>query len=367
MNVESKGEAWYVNPVNHQRYSLGRPDDAFRVMRQLGLGISEIDFQKIAQAGMPIAGDLSIARRLSGRIIIETEKNGEAWYVNPLDLKKYYLGRPSDAFQIMRKLGLGITRTNLAKIHKFGSKDAINSYSSYEYKTIKTKSGDFLADVITIDLANPDLKIITDTANDFNCKSGCRARSLIDYVNENDAFAGINGSYFDTSWDKKNYYFFPVYNSNKKIFINEDQLKWWTTGPVMAFDTNNKFYYFKDSREFKGVADFESKFGVKLQAAIGNKPRLTENGLNQLIDWEVDLKQRTVKTSRNAIGYKNNKIYLIVAYKATVPDLANVSEALGMEYALNLDGGYSTAMFYNDELVSGPGRDIPNVILFANK
>ncbi|KKQ60756.1 MAG: Copper amine oxidase domain protein [Parcubacteria group bacterium GW2011_GWE2_38_18] len=367
LNVESKGEAWYVNSLNNQRYSLGRPDEAFRVMRQLGLGISEVDFQKIAQAGMPVTGDLKIAKRLSGRIIIETEKNGEAWYINPVDLKKYYLGRPSDAFQVMRKLGLGITRANLARVHKYGSTDAINYYSSYEYKTIKTKSGDFLADIITIDLANPNLKIITDTANDYNCKSGCKAKPLMNYINENDAFAGINGSYFDTSWDKKNYYFFPVYNSNKKIFINEDQLKWWTTGPIMAFDTDNKFYYFKDSREFKSVADFENKYGVKLQAAIGNKPRLTENGQNYLIDWEVDEKQKTVKTTRNAIGYKNNKIYLIVAYKATVPDLANVSEALGMEFALNLDGGYSTAMFYNDELVSGPGRDIPNVILFANK
>lgn len=44
LQVENKGEAWYVNPEDGLRYFLGRPADAFRVMRDLGLGISEDDF-----------------------------------------------------------------------------------------------------------------------------------------------------------------------------------------------------------------------------------------------------------------------------------------------------------------------------------
>ena len=38
-----------------------------------------------------------------------------------------------------------------------------------------------------------------------------------------------------------------------------------------------------------------------------------------------------------------------------------------MEYAVNLDGGYSSALWYNDEYMVGPGRNIPNAIIFANK
>jgi len=37
-----------------------------------------------------------------------------------------------------------------------------------------------------------------------------------------------------------------------------------------------------------------------------------------------------------------------------------------MDYALNLDGGSSAALFYNDEYMEGPGRDIPNVLMFAH-
>ena len=220
---------------------------------------------------------------------------------------------------------------------------------------------------MTIDLADPNLKIITDTASDGDCLGPCPARELMDYVLDNNGFAAINGTYFETGAARRNYYFFPVYNSWLGVMINEAQLKWWTTGPLMVFDENNKFYYFPDSRDFGSVAKFESKYGVKIQAAIGNKPRLIENYLNWLIDWEVDESQMTGKYIRTAIGYKDNKIYLVVVNKATVPDLAIIMQTLGMEYALNLDGGYSTALYYNDEYMIGPGRNIPNAIIFAKK
>jgi len=368
LNVEANGEAWYIRPLDKRRYYLGRPADAFEVMRELGLGIKGADIQKLAQAGMPVDGDLDLARELAGRIVLEVEANGEAWYINPKDLKRYYLGRPADAFDIMRQLGLGITRENLARIHKPGLEESIDKYSRYEHTSIRTKKGDvFSVDLVEIDLNDPDLEIITDTAQSRDCERNCQARPLGDYVFENQAFAGMNGSYFDTSAGKQNYYFFPVYNSEAEVFINEDQLKYWTTGPLMAFDKDNKFYYFKDSREFESVKHFEEVFDTDLQAAIGCKPRIIEQGLNYLIDWEVDDKQRYIRARRNAIGYKDDTLYLLSVRNATIEGLADVLKALKVEYALNMDGGSSSALFYNDEYMVGPARDIPNAILFRRK
>lgn len=374
LSVEEQGEAWYVNPLDLRRYYLGRPADAFRVMRNLGLGINESQFQEIAQAGMPVEGNLDLAKRLSGRIILQVEKNGEAWYVNPLDLKKYYLGRPEDAFQVMRNLGLGITRQNLAQIHKPGLSESINQYSNYEYRTVTTERGDFKVDVLRIDLKNPSLRILSLAADSQVCTDGvCRAQSLGDYVFANQGFAGVNGSYFCSSagCGRANYYFFPVYDSLSQTMVNADQLKYWTTGPIMAFDTDNKFYYFKDSREFKSVADFEKNYGVKLQAALGNQPRLVENKMNVLIDWDLDKGQKTGKYWRNALGYKEDsfnpgkgELYIVIARQATVDDLAVIMKAMGMDYALNLDGGSSSALIYNGEYMVGPGRNVPNALVF---
>ena len=107
LQVEKNGEGWYVSPGDSKKYYLGRPADAFSIMRELGLGISEINYNSYNGYA---------PSNLSGKILLRVEANGEAYYVNPSDLKMYYLGRPADAFEIMRELGLGITNSDIRKI-----------------------------------------------------------------------------------------------------------------------------------------------------------------------------------------------------------------------------------------------------------
>lgn len=108
--VEENGEAWYVDPANKEKYFLGKPLDAFNVMQQIGLGISNKDFNSFNNKA---------PARLSGKILLKVEDAGKAYYVNPLTLNLHFLGRPADAFQLMRTLGLGITNKNLATIPTF--------------------------------------------------------------------------------------------------------------------------------------------------------------------------------------------------------------------------------------------------------
>ncbi|RLC37251.1 hypothetical protein DRH27_04045 [Candidatus Falkowbacteria bacterium] len=167
LQTESNGEAWYVNPDNNKKYYLGKPTDAFNLMRNLSIGISNenlekfsiglIDYddedadndglsnrlenalgtainnkdtdadgypdkQEIENGYNPLKNDeLNIDSEFAlghaGKIFLQTEQNGEAWYINPNDNKRYYLGRPADAFLIMKNFGLGITNNNLNKIN----------------------------------------------------------------------------------------------------------------------------------------------------------------------------------------------------------------------------------------------------------
>ena len=109
LQIEDKGRCWYLNPANLQRYSLGTPTEAFGVMRKLGIGITNADLQKINTS-------LDFAKKHAGKIFIQTEKKGAAWYINPTDLKAYSLGNPTLAFEAMRKLSLGISNQNLYSI-----------------------------------------------------------------------------------------------------------------------------------------------------------------------------------------------------------------------------------------------------------
>jgi hypothetical protein len=165
LQVDSKGEAWYISPDNLLRIFLGRPQDAFNLMRGQGVGISNKNLSKIPIGIISAGSDLDkdgvpdnlekalglyannpdsdkdgfndkdeidknynpagpgmlpidnkFAKKLIGRILLQVESHGEAWYINPSDNKRYYLGRPQDAFAIMRTLGLGIKNSELEEI-----------------------------------------------------------------------------------------------------------------------------------------------------------------------------------------------------------------------------------------------------------
>lgn len=113
---EDGGRAYYVHPGHKKAYFLGRPEDAFAVMREQGVGINSNNLAKFPEETEKNFSFGSFVGRNLGRIFLDVEKNGEAWYVNPADGRRYFLGRPKDAFQVMRSLGLGISNADFEKL-----------------------------------------------------------------------------------------------------------------------------------------------------------------------------------------------------------------------------------------------------------
>jgi len=107
LQVESRGEAWYVNPTNGKRYFLGRAEDAGKIIRALGLGVTNKDLE---------SWKTKVPTRLAGRILLQVESKGEAYWVNPSNLQLVYLGSPETAFAVWNKLAIGISNKALATI-----------------------------------------------------------------------------------------------------------------------------------------------------------------------------------------------------------------------------------------------------------
>ncbi len=61
-------------------------------------------------------GDIPLSKRLAGKILLQVERNGEAWYVDTDSQRRYYMKDGDIAYEMMRKFGLGISNANLAKI-----------------------------------------------------------------------------------------------------------------------------------------------------------------------------------------------------------------------------------------------------------
>jgi len=124
LQVQSHGEAWYLNPTNNYRYYMKDGPAAYSMMRSFGAGIADVDLAKIPSAdttdaiksASSVCATNALANRMKGRILLQVQKHGEAWYVYPKNCRMIYMKDGNAAYQIMRYLGLGITNADLAKI-----------------------------------------------------------------------------------------------------------------------------------------------------------------------------------------------------------------------------------------------------------
>ncbi len=371
LDVAASGEAWYVEPTTQERYFLNRPDDAFTLMRELGLGISTKDLEKIPSNKEVYTGDSALRSRLSGKILLQVESNGEAWYVYPKDLKRYYLGRPADAFAIMSDLGLGISQTDLAQIPVAGevSGVVVDTRKGYDYieTSLSTDRGNFSVRYVKLD--RDVFTMSTLTAETGDCEVDCDAQYVADYVGDIGAQIGIHGTYFcppdyGECANQVNSFDPSVYNSSTGFMLNEFDLPY-QGGPMLAVDTQGNYYYYHRARDFgSSVSDWEQSTGHQLQAAMAHYPSLIEAGEN-IVGSEVLQLSMHSSATRAGIGYDQSSVYLVIATGASVTDLASIFHALNVDYAMNLDGGASTALYLDGGYAYGPSRQNPNAIVFT--
>ena len=110
LQIESRGEAWYINPKDEKRYYMANGNEAYNLMRNLGIGITNKDLDKIKSSKI-------LAKKSSGKIFLQVENKGEAYYID-FSGNLHYLKNGSEAYGVMRNLGLGITDKDLEKIPK---------------------------------------------------------------------------------------------------------------------------------------------------------------------------------------------------------------------------------------------------------
>ena len=245
-------------------------------------------------------------------------------------------------------------------------------YSGYQTATVNTSVGDFYMRYASIDLGHPRLQIKSlATASGERMTEASPTQSLKTYVDSVGGFAGINGCYFcpadySSCSGIEGSFYWLWYDSITGLFANSYQNQF-NPGPVVAFDSNNHAYYYRYANDWPGKTQFEQDNNAMLQAAFSNGPRLVYNYQTDVNSDELDTKQRTTKSNRSGLGFKDNRLWLVVASQATVPDLVIVMQTLGMKWAVNLDGGGSSALYYDSRYRVGPGRNIPTALVFVEQ
>ena len=228
--------------------------------------------------------------------------------------------------------------------------------SGYSRQQVQSDAGTFTVSLVAGDMGST--KVIVDTASDSNCGNNCPVLPLASYVSRSGAYAGVNGTYFcPASYPdcagKTNMFDLLVMNKNKQYFNSDNNV--YSSNPAVIFGGG----YMR----FVGAA---SQWGrdTGVDGVLSNYPLLVSGG-NVAFGGDSDPKKGS-KGNRSFVANKGSTAYIGVVHSATVAEAARVLKAMGMENALNLDDGGSTALYSGGYKV-GPGRDLPNVVLFVRK
>lgn len=223
---------------------------------------------------------------------------------------------------------------------------------------VKTDSGTYKVAIIAADLKST--KVIIDTASESDCGSGCPVLGLADYANRNSAIAAINGNFFcpqdyPSCAGKKNSFDTLVMNKNKHYFNSNNNV--YSTVPAMIFSNGS---YRIVGRSLEWGRD------TGVDGVIANYPQLLASG-NISYSENPNEPKFGARGARNFVGGKDSTVYIGTIFNATMGEAAQVLKAMGMNDALNLDEGGSTALWYNGKYLVGPGRNIPNAVLFVKR
>jgi exopolysaccharide biosynthesis protein len=273
------------------------------------------------------------------------------------------------SFIVLLVVGINIGIVPVASAATPSPTKIVHSRSSWQKYTIKTPRGKFSGQVVAIDMTNPKLKIRTLTTTSGDCKTNCKVAPLMQFVKRVNGFAGINGTYFcPASYSQckgqSGSTYWTVFNSLTKQFVNVEH----QFGPMVVFDSENHWHFYRNiAFAWYGKLGFEQIFKTKITAAIASGPILVVDKKLSVKASELDVKQLKSKVSRGALAFKGKNMYFVITANATVLDLGAVVKAMGMELAINLDGGGSSALVFDGKYKVGPGRNIPNAIVVTEK
>lgn len=226
----------------------------------------------------------------------------------------------------------------------------------FSVQSVATDNGNFTVYIVAADLNST--RVVVDTASDGDCSNNCPVLSLSDYVSRSGAYAGINGSYFcpaeyPSCAGKTNSFDLLVMNKNKFYFNSSNNV--YSTNPAVIFSGNS-------ARFVSQALQWGRDTGA--DAVLSNYPLLISGG-NISYTSGGDAKYAP-KGTRTFVSAKGSTAYIGAVLNATMAESAIVLKALGMDNALNLDQGGSTALWSGGYKL-GPGRGIPNAILFIRK
>lgn len=162
---------WYIDEVSGEKYPLKDGVSVTRLLQKFGQGIHDKDLRKLATSTESTNIDYKLVNKYQGKFLIQVDKAGEAWYLNPLDDLLYRVENGSEGLQQLKYLAIDISTAKLNTIQS--AKDdnfLLPKKSSVDFalyqKVWQTLKQNYYKTIDSADLFYGSLKGLTQSLND---------------------------------------------------------------------------------------------------------------------------------------------------------------------------------------------------------
>lgn len=207
------------------------------------------------------------------------------------------------------------------------------------------------ANVVIVDMTNPRLMVRPVVAGRPSCFAKNRLRTFSSMVKVTHCLAAINGTFFDP----KTFRTLGTMVYRGRLFYEG------YVGNALVLDRGRRWHFMKlYNRDSQSVDWSPYLFGIAAGPTLVCKGRISLNPRDEgFHDPRVYR-----NASRSAIGYRRNGELLLVTVhrKVSLRRLARMMQTLGAVYALNLDGGSSSGLYYKGKWITKPRRKLTNIL-----
>lgn len=127
LHIIAETDGWYKVETNNG--NIGWTGSSLMTVVNEPETVSPIPVTYSPPVATTTTTDLSFKDRVKGQLLLQVQQNGEIWYVDPIEYKRYYVS-VTNALPLFRKLSLGITNNDLATIPMAGIYSPSNALSN---------------------------------------------------------------------------------------------------------------------------------------------------------------------------------------------------------------------------------------------
>lgn len=124
---------YYLDPETKQKFFIAPDGGVRQLLEKFAEGSNDKIISRLPENSSQKNADLNYAKKFSGKFLLNVNKNGEVWYVDPLSLQRYYINTDNTGYNTLERLALNLTSDKMSIIANYPVEISADSENNIDF------------------------------------------------------------------------------------------------------------------------------------------------------------------------------------------------------------------------------------------